>query len=222
MMRGTPTEPSSLAEFADQVLRISTTRVREVARLIVHAFEHSHTLWAAGNGGSASTASHFASDLLTRLVKSAGPVPRVFSLVDSAPTLTALTNDVGWENVYSLQLDRLLTTGDILVVFSVNGASAAFGPVRSSNLTHAVETGRAKGCTTVVVSGGGGGPLAELADIALTTSRTEPWIVEPLHSLIAHLVIEDIAYLIDVGTSALAPALPPNNVVQPTAERRGC
>lgn len=204
MKRHTPTESSSLAVFADQVLRISTARVREVARLIVQALRQSHAVWTAGNGGSANTASHFAADLLTRLVKSGGPPPRVISLVDSVQALTALTNDLGWEHVYSVQLERLLTAGDVLVVFSVNGASAVLGPVRSANLIQAVQTGRAKGCTTVVVSGGGGGPLAELADIALTIDRSEPWIVEPLHSLIAHLVIEDVAHMIDSGPSGPA------------------
>jgi D-sedoheptulose 7-phosphate isomerase len=133
-------------------------------------------IFVIGNGGSATTASHLASDLV-RLSSGDRPV-RATCLSDSPALLTALANDHGYEHVFARQLERLLQPGDVLVALSTSG--------RSPNIIRAIERTHELGGMAVALLGGDGGPAADLADHAVIVPAVEPELVEDVHLLLTH------------------------------------
>jgi len=149
------------------------------------------TVFLAGNGGSASTVSHFSSDL-----DSLGFFTRC--LCDNIPRITALTNDRGWDKIYIEQLQKLYREGDVLIVASVHGGvlHENGNKLWSGNLAEAVGFVKENGGIVLALLGDEGGAISEMADISLVVPSPSPYVVEPLHSLIAHHICEQIKGMI--------------------------
>jgi D-sedoheptulose 7-phosphate isomerase len=138
------------------------------------------TIFVAGNGGSAATASHWVNDL-GKATKRHGNTPmRVVCLSDSTAWLTALANDEGYERVFSGQLENLAQEGDVLIVISASG--------NSGNLVAAVELARARGVSTIGLLGFDGGVLKGLVDdvLWLPTEKGAYELVEDAHAVLCH------------------------------------
>src|SRR5205807_7564443 len=110
-----------------------------------------------GNGGSASTASHFATDMVKGASYGRSSRFRVMALTDSLPTLTAYSNDVSYECVFVEQLKNFAEPGDVVIAISSSG--------NSPNVLRAIEYANSMGCTTIAMSGRDGGKLGPLAQI---------------------------------------------------------
>jgi len=155
---------------------------REIARFIdelIEARKRRATVFFLGNGGSAATASHFQNDL-TRWRDN--PM-RIISLTDNVAVLTAIANDHGYEQIFRMQLENLLHSGDIVVAISVSG--------NSPNVVTAIEYANERGATTVGLTGFDGGRLAELVDIHVhvPTLPGEYGPAEDVHMILDHLVV---------------------------------
>jgi D-sedoheptulose 7-phosphate isomerase len=140
------------------------------------------TIFIAGNGGSASTASHWANDLGKATKVSGHPPMRVLSLSDNGSWFSALANDEGYERVFSGQLENFASPGDVLIVISASG--------NSPNLISAVKLARERKLVTIGVLGFDGGALKALTDECLwfPSEHGAYGPVESAHSLIAHVV----------------------------------
>ena len=134
-----------------------------------------------GNGGSASTATHFANDLAIGTKASGAPF-RVLSLTDNVSVLTALANDCGYDDVFVRQLNALGRPGDVLVAISASG--------NSPNLIKAFELAAKTGIHTVAITAFDGGRLKAMADEALhvPTGPKEYGPAEDAHPVLNHLV----------------------------------
>ena len=140
------------------------------------------TVFVAGNGGSAATASHWVNDLGKATKVSGRAMMRVVCLSDNTPWLTALGNDEGYDRVFSGQLENFAVAGDLLVVISASG--------NSPNLVRAVELAAARSVTTVALLGFDGGALKSMVDEAIWV-RSEQGAygpVETMHVLAADLI----------------------------------
>jgi D-sedoheptulose 7-phosphate isomerase len=140
------------------------------------------TVFVAGNGGSAATASHFVNDLGKATKISGRSHVRIMGLSDNVSWLTALANDEGYERVFAGQLENFAAPGDVLVVISASG--------NSPNLLRAVELGNARGMATIGLVGFDGGALRPLVDDCLWL-RTAPGaygIAESAHSVVLDIV----------------------------------
>ena len=138
----------------------------------------------AGNGGSASTASHMANDLVKAAHVDGQHRFNVRSLVDNASMLTALANDLGYESVFANQLDALFGERDVLVLISASG--------ESPNVVAAARRARELGGSSIALLGFSGGTLAEIADIAVVvaTEHGEYGPVEDAHLALNHMISE--------------------------------
>lgn len=143
------------------------------------------TLYVAGNGGSASTASHMATDLGVGSLRRKNPL-RIVSLVDNAAVLTATANDLSFDEIFSQQLKLLGRKGDVFICFSASG--------NSKNLINAVEKAREMQITTISVTGFDGGTLKSICDfnIHIETAIGSYGVVEDLHSTVSHMLTEII------------------------------
>jgi D-sedoheptulose 7-phosphate isomerase len=185
-----------LCELLEVAQSIDVGAVARLAELVVEASSNGATIFTCGNGGSASTASHFAADL-TKYTRHHGVAPiKALSLCDNAPLISAIVNDWGPRSIFVEQMRPHFKAGDMLIVISVHGGSGqdSAGPW-SQNLIFAAEFARANGGKVVALTGFGGGALLALSDVSivvpneLTSARATP-IVESLHVAIHHLICD--------------------------------
>jgi D-sedoheptulose 7-phosphate isomerase len=173
----------------DVVKRVSREDISATIEVLFEAWKNDKTVFIIGNGGSASTATHFASDLNKYVSSEASHRFRAFALVDNIPLVSALTNDDGWSDVYSYQLDSFMKEGDVLVGISVHGGSGndKAGPW-SQNLLKAVKVAREKKGKVVGLIGFDGGELRKLADASIVVPADSTPQVEGFHLVLTHLI----------------------------------
>ena len=140
-------------------------------------------LLVAGNGGSATDASHFAAEMVVRLTaeRNRQALPALALNTDTA-ILTAASNDFGFEKVFARQVEALGHKGDLLFVISTSGNSA--------NLVTAVQTARGLNILTAGLLGRDGGKLAGLVERSLIVPHTSTQRIQEEHIFIIHLLVE--------------------------------
>lgn len=160
--------PELIAGYQNALNELAQYDLYVLARTISSA----KRVFIAGNGGSASTGSHFAADLRRVGVEA-------ICLCDNIARVTALANDFGYEEIFAGQLENL-GREDVLVVISASGNSA--------NLVKAVSFAIGKGARTIGLIGFGGGKLAELTDRSIILSSKDYGEVEGVHSCLCHII----------------------------------
>jgi D-sedoheptulose 7-phosphate isomerase len=142
------------------------------------------TVFLAGNGGSASAASHLTQDLLKGTHTEGGRPLRAISLADNLSMLTAYANDCGYDRVFAEPLRLLARPGDRLLVISCSGTSP--------NVVAAARWARESGLRVLAVTAGTGGTLRELADLEVNTPTMDVGMAEAMHSVIFHFVTQSL------------------------------
>jgi D-sedoheptulose 7-phosphate isomerase len=171
------------AALADPYLAEAIGRI---VPILLKSREDGRTIFFFGNGGSASTASHFVVDIGKATLRGEGRRFRCVALVDNVESLTAWANDTDYSRVFSEQLVGLAKKGDVAVGISGSG--------NSPNVLKAMEAARALGIATIGLTGMGGGKLKELVDVPVVVPSNSMQHVEDVHLLICHLLT---AYLRD-------------------------
>jgi D-sedoheptulose 7-phosphate isomerase len=183
------------AELLKAIDSIDLAKVRDAIDLFIQARDAGHTIFTCGNGGSASSASHFATDMVKGASYNREKRFRILSLVDSLPTLTAYSNDVAYECVFVEQLQNFARPGDIVMAFSGSG--------NSPNVLRAVEYGNSIGCRTIALTGRDGGQLGAIAQLNIQVSHPHMGRIEDGHLIVMHMICY---YFMDAerpGTQAL-------------------
>ena len=164
--------------------KISPLEVAALAEAIEKVRNSGSTVYIAGNGGSASTASHFATDIGIGSQMRSNPV-RVISLCDNSAVMTAISNDIGYSAVFEQQLRLLAQPGDLLIVISASG--------NSQNLINIVLAAIDLGISTYSMTGFDGGKLKEMtqgANVHVESIHGAYGLVEDAHLAICHVVTE--------------------------------
>ena len=141
------------------------------------------TLYFAGNGGSAADAQHCAAEYVVRYSHTL-PSRRAFAAValgTDVAMLTAAGNDLGFEKAFARQVEALITRRDLLILHSTSG--------RSPNLLVAAKVARAKGAAVIALLGRDGGPLRELADVALVVDHDDTGRIQLVHMAVQHVIV---------------------------------
>jgi len=158
---------------------IAEKDIIEIVDIIMKACSDSKKVIFMGNGGSATTASHFARDLSIGTAVAGKPRIRAMSLADSIAAITSLANDVGYSSVFKEQLIGQLDRGDVVIGISASG--------NSPNVLEAMEYARSEGAITVGFIGFGGGKLKELVDKSIVLSSRDYGQVEDTHLVLDHI-----------------------------------
>lgn len=137
------------------------------------------TIFTCGNGGSAATASHFATDLSKGASYGQPSRFKVIALTDSISTITAYANDVNFDVIFAEQLINLAEPGDVLVAISGSG--------NSPNVLKAVSTAKDLGLTTIAMTGFAGGRLGPLVDIHINVPDDHMGRIEDAHMALCHM-----------------------------------
>jgi D-sedoheptulose 7-phosphate isomerase len=164
---------------------------------LMDVWRQRRTVYVMGNGGSASTATHFAADLAKYTITAGKPRFKVIGLTDNIPLVSAWTNDGGFNSIFAEQMVPWLEPGDALVGFSVHGGSGSgdAGPW-SQNMVRAMKVAKDAGASVIAFSGYDGGAMAQMADHCLTVpvlaDQLGTPIVESVHVLLHHLVVHTL------------------------------
>jgi D-sedoheptulose 7-phosphate isomerase len=156
--------------------------LRMLGEMLFRAYRNEKQVFTLGNGGSASTASHMAADLGKNTIGPNMRRFRILSLNDNASMLTALANDLGYENVFCEQLMNLIRPGDLLIVISGSG--------NSPNVLKAMHYAREQCAEVVGILGFDGGQAASLADLSIVVPSDHYGVVEDAHLIINHILVE--------------------------------
>ncbi len=162
--------------------KLDIEAVEQAILLIKEAWERKRKIIICGNGGSALTASHYVHDWNKMVYLATGKPFRGHCLSDNVGLLTAYSNDVSYEDVYSEQLKNLMDEGDLVIAISGSG--------NSENVVRALEWANANRGVTLAVCGYDGGRIRKLARHSVWVPSFDMQICEDLHFVFGHLVMK--------------------------------
>ncbi|UCE68087.1 MAG: D-sedoheptulose 7-phosphate isomerase [Candidatus Zixiibacteriota bacterium] len=171
------------AELKLQVANTMTEKISEAAKLVSNAMKNGKKVMLCGNGGSAADSQHLAAELVVRLT---GKVNRNalpgMALTTDTSILTAASNDFGFENVFSRQIEAHGVKGDVLIALSTSG--------NSPNIMKAVDTAKETGIITIGLLGNAGGKLGPLVDLPVIVPSKDTQRIQEAHITIGHIIIQ--------------------------------
>lgn len=175
-----------LERVCQEIGRLDVAQVENLANLIEKAYEDGRFVFIAGNGGSGANASHLCEDLAKCTLRDFENQKRlkVLSLTDNTPWIMAVANDINYDGIFLEQLKNLASSGDVLLAISGSG--------NSPNVLRAVEWANWHEMETVGITGFSGGKLKGLAKHSLHVPVDDMGIVESLHQVVFHWIIDDI------------------------------
>ncbi len=168
------------ASLFEAIQAIDVERVNRAIDWFREARAAGRHIFVCGNGGSASTASHFACDIVKGASFGRESRFRIMALTDSLPTLTAYANDVGYDCVFAEQLDNFAEPGDLFMAISGSG--------NSPNVLCAMERANAAGCKTIALTGRDGGKLAPMAQLSIQVPAGHMGRIEDAHLVVCHMI----------------------------------
>jgi D-sedoheptulose 7-phosphate isomerase len=172
-----------LAALLERSAVVHAATIEQVATRYTETLRNGGTLYFGGNGGSAADAQHCAAEYVVRYSHRHAdrPAYAAVALGTDVAMLTAASNDLGFEQAYARQAEALLTTRDLLILHSTSG--------RSPNLLAVARVARARGVTVIALLGRDGGPLRDLADIALVVDHDDTGRIQLVHMAVQHVIV---------------------------------
>ena len=173
-----------LASLQDTMNELPKENILKVIELLQSARLDGRQVFIMGNGGSASTATHFVCDLAKNTRKDGWPHFKVIGLTDNMAIFSAYANDEGYENVFSQQLANLVMPDDIVIGISASG--------NSKNVLNGMEMAKAHNAITVGFTGFNGGQLAPMVDFNIHVNSDIIEHVEDIHLMLEHMIVKAI------------------------------
>lgn len=172
---------------------INPSKIEEVIKKLDEIEKNRAKVYVIGNGGSSATASHMVNDLGVGLARRDIKSLSIENLSDNSSVITALANDVGYENIFYYQLKNKITSNDLIIAISCSG--------NSENIIKTVKYAKENSVTVVSFTGFDGGKLKELSDINLhiDSKKGEYGLVEDMHMIFNHIIY---SYYIKKGKSS--------------------
>lgn len=173
---------SYISKLKSLLERVDYNSVNVIVTCLEKTIVNKSRIYIMGNGGSAATASHMVNDLGTGLRRRNIKNFDVVSLADNVPVTTAIANDIGYENIFYMQLEGLLQPEDLIVAISCSG--------NSPNIMKAVKYAKEIGSTIIGITGFDGGDLKKLSDVSfhIDAPKGEYGLVEDMHMILDHII----------------------------------
>jgi len=182
-----------LQEWTKEMSVLNLNEIKEVIDILFNAWKNDKQIFILGNGGSATLASHFATDLskttLSRVYDPKIKRFRVISLTDNVGLLTAFSNDISYDVVFSQQLSNLVREHDIVIAITGSG--------NSPNVVKAVEYAKQCNAITIGLLGFDGGKVKSMLDHSILIKSNHYGRIEAMHSMIHHLIVAYLKEKID-------------------------
>ena len=171
-----------LSSLQQTMNELPKENIVSVIELLQAARLDGRQIFIMGNGGSASTATHFVCDLAKNTRKDGLPHFKVIGLTDNMALFSAYANDEGYENVFAQQLANLVRPGDVVIGISASG--------NSKNVLNAIELAKTHNVTTVGFTGFDGGQLCSMVDLNVHVNSNIIEHVEDIHLMLEHMIVK--------------------------------
>jgi len=170
-----------------ETIQIVMTKIEDdlvkASQMIIKTLKDGNKILLCGNGGSAADAQHIAAELTGRYKIERRPLAAI-ALTTDISALTAIGNDYGYDRVFERQVEALASKGDLLIGISTSGDS--------SNVLNAFKVAKELECTTIGLSGKGGGKFNELCDINIVIPSDDTPRIQEMHILLGHTICQCI------------------------------
>ena len=160
--------------------RLDMSAVEAMVECFTKAHAHGANIFTMGNGGSGASASHAAGDFLKGASYGLDQRFKMICLNDNLPSMMAIANDIGWEDIFVEPLKNFLQPGDVVIGISGSG--------NSKNVLKAADYAKAKGATVIGMTGFKGGKLREVADISIHSDAMDMEVAEDVHMAVFNMV----------------------------------
>ena len=170
-----------ISSIVDTIQELPIELIEEVIDILHEARLLGKQIFIMGNGGSASTASHFVCDLAKNTKKDGWKHFKVIGLTDNMASFSAYANDDGYENVFAQQLANLINVGDIVIGISASG--------NSPNVLKAMELAQQHQATRIGFTGFTGGKLGQIVDLHIHIPNNNYGQVEDIHLMLEHMAV---------------------------------
>jgi phosphoheptose isomerase len=172
------------ARLQEAAATVDPVRVRAAAALLADVYRSGGFVYSCGNGGSAAIANHLVCDHCKGVATDTGLRPRVHSLSTTVEVITAVGNDISFDEVFVYQLSQLARPGDALVTISSSGDS--------ENIVRAVQWAKENGLPVISMTGFSGGRSAQLADVNIHVQADNYGVVEDVHQSMMHILAQHV------------------------------
>lgn len=169
-------------QLGSAMLTVDRQQLQAAADLIADTVARNGMIYSCGNGGSAAIANHLACDCVKGARNKTVIRPRVTSLSATIELITAIANDIGYDDVFRFQLSSLAAPGDVLVAISSSGESL--------NIARALDWASSNGVRTIAMTGFNGGKAVGLADVCLHVNAHNYGIIEDVHQSLMHILAQ--------------------------------
>jgi phosphoheptose isomerase len=166
-----------------QSLKKIEPKISRAAEMIEQCLRSGNKLLVCGNGGSASDAAHFATELVVRFAKERRAYPAI-CLTGDGGLLTAAANDYGFDEIFARQVAAFGVPGDVLICLTTSG--------KSKNVQRALEEAKSRKLKTVAFLGRDGGSTIRLADVDLLVASDSTARIQEAHKLLLHVLCETV------------------------------
>ena len=173
-----------LAGLKDVLDRFDYDGFEKTVKLILDAYDNEKHIFVMGNGGSGSTASHFACDINKGCCIDLDKKFKMLCLNDNVPTMLALSNDISYESVFVEQMKNFFNPGDLVIGISGSG--------NSENVLQAIQYAKNNNARTIGFSGYSGGKLAAMVDVSIVAKVDDMQKVEDVHMIIVHIIMQAV------------------------------
>jgi D-sedoheptulose 7-phosphate isomerase len=168
--------------LAGAAASVDRDRLAQAAEMMARTYVAGGTVFACGNGGSAAISNHLHCDHLKGVQTDTNLKPKVVSLSATIETITAIANDISYDEIFAYQLRTLAEAGDLLVTVSSSGDS--------ENVVRACRWAKDNGVATIAMTGFDGGRSGDIADINLHVDADNYGVIEDVHQSLMHILAQ--------------------------------
>ncbi|MFV2015461.1 MAG: SIS domain-containing protein, partial [Candidatus Heimdallarchaeota archaeon] len=163
-------------------LSIDRNKLSEAIKILTKAYKNGSMVYSCGNGGSAAIANHLVCDHCKLVRTDTDLISRIYSLSTTVEIITAIGNDLSYDEIFEYQLKSLSKAGDVLITISSSGDS--------ENIVRAANWAKQNNVLIISLTGFSGGRSAKIADVNLHVRATNYGVIEDVHQSIIHLLAQ--------------------------------
>ncbi|MHA1600983.1 MAG: SIS domain-containing protein [Alphaproteobacteria bacterium] len=170
------------AQINTAAASLDMEKVGQAARILTETYTAGGMVYACGNGGSAAISNHLVCDHCKLVQTDTDLTPRVVSLSSTIEMITAIANDISYDEVFSYQLQTMAKPGDTLITISSSGDS--------ENIVRAAQWAKKNGLPVISMTGFSGGRSADIADVNLHVTADNYGVIEDIHQSLMHILAQ--------------------------------
>ncbi len=175
------------SEISRAAASVDRAKVEDAAAILMKAYSDGGMVYSCGNGGSAAIANHLVCDHCKLVRTDTDLTPKIVSLSTTVEIITAIGNDISYDEIFAYQLDALAESDDVLVTISSSGDS--------ENILRAIQVAKEKGMLVISMTGFSGGRSAKVADVNLHVAADNYGVIEDVHQSLMHLLAQYVRHL---------------------------